>query len=42
MDGISYLIELLEDIEDEIAIDLRKDEERLNWDDVREELMRKD
>lgn len=42
MDEISYLNEILEDIEDEIAIDLRKDEERLNWDDVREELMRKD
>lgn len=24
MEGISYLIEILEDIEDEIAIDLRK------------------
>ncbi|WP_221389554.1 hypothetical protein [Dyadobacter sp. NIV53] len=36
------LLDILEDIEDEIAIDLRKNEPSLNWDDVRKSLMNKD
>jgi len=36
------LLDILEDIEDEIAIDLRKDEPSLNWNDVRESLINKD
>jgi hypothetical protein len=36
------LVEILEDIEDEIAIDLRKNEELVNWDDVRDTLMTED
>ena len=36
------LIEILEDIQDEIAIDLRKNEELVNWDDVRDTLMTED
>ncbi|WP_255463701.1 hypothetical protein [Dyadobacter sp. 3J3] len=42
MEGISYLVEILEDIEDVIAIYLRKEEELFKWDDVREELMTKE
>ena len=33
------LVEILEDIEDGISIDLRKNEELVNWDDVRDTLM---
>lgn len=36
------LVEILEDIQDEIAIDLRKNEELVNWDDVRDTLMTED
>lgn len=33
---------LLEDIEDEIAIELRKNEQSFSWEDVRNELINKD
>ncbi|MCF0043696.1 hypothetical protein [Dyadobacter fanqingshengii] len=36
------LLEILEDIEDEIAIDLRKNEESSDWDSVRAALISKD
>lgn len=36
------LLDILEDIEDEIAIELRKDEPSFNWEDVRDSLMNKD
>jgi hypothetical protein len=36
------LVEILEDIEDGISIDLRKNEELVNWDDVRDTLMTED
>lgn len=32
------LLEVLEDIEDEIAIELRKNEQSFSWEDVRNEL----
>jgi len=36
------LLEVLEDIEDEIAIDLRKNEDSFDWTDAREMLLKKD
>ena len=36
------LLEILENIEDEIAIDLRKNEESLDWDSVKADLISKD
>ncbi|KQS25328.1 hypothetical protein [Dyadobacter sp. Leaf189] len=36
------LSNILEDIEDEIAIELRKDEESLNWKDVKDQLLSED
>ena len=36
------LLDVLEDIEDEIAIELRKDEPSFKWEDVREALINKD
>jgi len=36
------LLEVLEDIEDEIAIELRKNEQSFSWEDVRNELINKD
>jgi len=36
------LLDVLEDIEDEIAIELRKDEPSYKWEDVREALINKD
>ncbi|WP_255713974.1 hypothetical protein [Dyadobacter sp. CY356] len=42
MEEFWYLIEILEDIEDEIAIESRKDEECFDWNDVREKLLSQD
>lgn len=36
------LLEVLEDIEDQIAIELRKNEPSFNWEDVRNQLINKD
>ena len=36
------LLEVLEDIEDEIAIDLRKNEDSFDWTEAREMLLKKD
>ncbi|WP_439558941.1 hypothetical protein [Dyadobacter sp.] len=36
------LLSILEDIEDEIAIELRKDEESLNWKEVKDQLLSED
>jgi hypothetical protein len=36
------LLEVLEDIEDEIAIELRKNEQSFSWEEVRNELINKD
>ena len=36
------LLEILEDIEDEIAVDLRKNEESSDWNSVRAALIAKD
>ena len=36
------LLEILEDIEDEIAIDLRKNEESSDWNSVKADLIAKD
>jgi hypothetical protein len=36
------LTEILEDIEDEIAIELRKNEPLLDWENVKDGLMKKD
>jgi hypothetical protein len=33
------LLSILEDIEDEVAVELRKDEESLNWKDVKQQLL---